>query len=193
MGDESDQELTAQLKKGRLEALGILYDRYRLMVYRTALAISGDPESANDLTQDVFLRLNRFSSRIDDQRPLDSWLYRMTVNLAYTWVKRNRRLVRPIGDLLEWLTGTEKNSPDEVIETDEEFDRVWQALKALPVSQRIVLVLYYIDDLSLQKISGILDVPVGTVKSRLFYGRQALQKSITQQGGTVSDWNYERT
>lgn len=193
MSDESDQELASKLKKGSLEALGKLYDRYRVMVYRTALAITGDPEAANDLTQDAFLRLNRFASRIDDERPLDSWLYRMTVNLSYSWVRRNRRLVRPFGDLLEWLTSSEKNSPDVAVEIDEEFDQVWQALKALPVSQRIVLVLYYIDDQSLQKISGILDVPVGTVKSRLFYGRQALQKSIGEQGGVLSDWNYERT
>jgi len=57
-----DREVILQLQKGSLEALGVLYDRHRTMVYRTALAITGDPEAASDLLQDVFLRLNRFAA-----------------------------------------------------------------------------------------------------------------------------------
>jgi RNA polymerase sigma-70 factor (ECF subfamily) len=69
MTNAVDQELILQLKQGSLDALGVLFDRYRQMVFRTGLAITGDQEAADDLLQDVFLRLFRFADRIDPDRP----------------------------------------------------------------------------------------------------------------------------
>lgn len=177
MNQLSDQELVLQLQGGSLEALGVIYDRYQRRVYRTALVITGDADSAADLVQDVFLRMFRFAGYIDVDRPLEPWLYRMTVNLAYTWVKRNRRWTQPLEDLADWLASPGR-SLQEHAEIKDDWDRVQLAVLNLPFSQRVVIVLYYMNDLSLQDISGILDVPVGTVKSRLHYGRQSLKKSL---------------
>ncbi len=178
MSEIGDQELIGRLKVGDLNSLGILYDRHRQMVYRTALAITNDQEAASDLLQDVFLRLYRFVDRIDIGRPLQPWLYRMTANLSYTWVKRNHHWFRPLEDMADWLAGSSKNLPFETIEKKDDWDRVQQAVANLPISQRVVVVLYYLNDLSLQEIAEALDVPVGTVKSRLHYGRQMLKKSL---------------
>jgi RNA polymerase sigma-70 factor (ECF subfamily) len=71
------------------------------MVYRTALMITGDNQAADDLLQDVFLRLFRFAGNFDAERPLEPWLYRMTTNLAYDWVKRRRGLVSSLEDLAD--------------------------------------------------------------------------------------------
>jgi len=186
MTESSDDKLVLQLQKGNLDALGLLYDLYQRKVYRTALAISGDPDTAEDLTQDVFLRLYRFANHIDTSRPLEPWLYRMTVNLTYSWIKRNRRWLRPLEDLADWLAGTGA-SLQEHVESRDDWDRVQQAVVNLPFPQRVVIVLYYLNDLSLQDISEILDVPVGTVKSRLHYGRLALKKSLGVDGLTVGE------
>jgi len=174
----SDRELLQLLCQGNLEALGLLYDRYQRMVYRTALAITGDPDAAADLLQDVFLRLHRFAGRIDLNRPLEPWLYRVTTNLSYTWVKRHNRWGKPLEDIAEWLMGGWKNPPLQQVELNDAWAQVQQAVLALPLPQRVVVVLYYINDLSLQDISGILDIPVGTVKSRLHYGRQSLKEHL---------------
>jgi len=191
-----DRELVLQLQEDSLDALGELYDRHRTMVYRTALVIIGDSEAAADILQDVFLRLYRFADRIDPQRPIEPWLYRMTANLSYTWVKRNKRLLRPWEDLAGWLAGSSKNQPYEIVEKRDDWDQVQEAVSGLPLPQRVVVVLYYLNDLSLQEIAEILDVPVGTVKSRLHYGRQALRKSLglgrLRDGEKLPDLNYER-
>ena len=191
----NDHELIVQLQRGDLEALGLLYDRYRQMVFRTALAITGDSDAASDLLQDVFLRLYRFVHRIDLQRPLEPWLYRMTANLSYTWVKSNHRWLHPLEGLLEWLSGSNKDNPNELIEQHDDWDYIQKAVSALPLPQRIVVVLYYLNDLSLQEIAEILDVPVGTVKSRLHYGRQALKKSLVLghlvDGDKMPDFNLD--
>lgn len=193
MPKPTDKELILQLQDGSLDALGELYDSYRQLVYRTALAISGDPEIASDLLQDVFLRLHRFADRIDPDRALEPWLYRMTANLAYTTMKRRNRWLRPLEDFAEWLVGSSKNALYEQVERNDEWDQVQQALTSLPMSQRVVVVLYYLNDLSLQEISDILDVPVGTVKSRLHYGRQSLKKNLGLQGSSLPGLNYERS
>lgn len=190
-----DHDLVVQLQAGSLDALGALYDHHRTMVYRTALVISGDHDAASDLLQDVFLRLYRFADRIDPMRPLEPWLYRMTANLTYTWVKRNRRWLSPLEDFADWLVGSHENSPPEAAEKRDDWDRVQKAVSKLPLPQRIVVVLYYLNDLSLQEIADILDVPVGTVKSRLHYGRQTLRKNLglgaIAEGDKMPDLNYE--
>ncbi|NLG71856.1 MAG: sigma-70 family RNA polymerase sigma factor [Chloroflexi bacterium] len=192
MDKPSSRDLILQLQAGSLEALGELYDRYQALVYRTALVITNDSNAAEDLLQDVFLRLHRFADRIDPQRPLEPWLYRMTANLSYTWVKRSRRWYRPLEDLAEWLVGGEKNSPQEQIEQDDDWEQVQRAVSSLPLQQRVVGVLYYLNDLSLQEISDILDVPVGTVKSRLHYGRMALKLKLGLDNDILPDLNHER-
>ncbi len=177
MGIE-DRDLIERLQRGSLESLGILYDRYQRLVFRTALAITGDPEAAADLQQDVFLRLFRFADRIDSKRPLEPWLYRMTANLSYTWVKRHNRWIRPLEDLAEWLAGKGRSSLVQQIELDETSQQIQQAMLALPLAHRLVVALYYVNDLSLQEIAEILEIPVGTVKSRLYYSRQALRADL---------------
>lgn len=189
-----DSELVFKLQSGSLEALGVLYDRHRGLVFRTALAITGDSEAAADLLHDVFLRLFRFAAHIDPSRPLEPWLYRMTTNLSYTWVKRRQRWLHPLEEIADWLVSGRKDTPAYQAEVDDSWRQVQQAVSSLPLSHRGVVVLYYVDDLSLQEISEILDIPVGTVKSRLHYGRQALKQSLGLLAGEVlPELQYEFT
>ena len=189
----TDRELILQLQEGSLNALGELYDRHQHMVYRTALAVTGDPASAADLLQDVFLRMYRFADRVDPERPLEPWLYRATTNLTYTYIKRHKRLLRPLEDMAEWLSGNKKHTPSHIAEKDEAWDDIQKAISRLPLTQRMVVVLYYINDLTLQEISEILDVPVGTVKSRLYYSRQVLKQHLESNGMDLREVQYEFT
>jgi RNA polymerase sigma-70 factor (ECF subfamily) len=189
----STPELVLQLQDGSLEALGQLYKRFNQLVYRTAYGISGDPDTAADLLQDVFLRLHRFAERVDPSRPLEPWLYRVTTNLAYTRVKR-RRWLRPLDDVADWLSSKEKKpSVHYLVELDDEWQQVNRAIGTLPLPQRIVVVLYYVNDLSIIEIADILEIPQGTVKSRLHYGRKTLKKIIGSQGELFSEGRYEFT
>ncbi|HHH82006.1 MAG TPA: RNA polymerase sigma factor [Chloroflexi bacterium] len=173
-----DGELVKELQAGDLEALGVLYDRHRHLVFRTALAITGDPEMAADLLQEVFLRLYRFSHRADPHRPLEPWLYRMTANLSYTWLKRQSRWVQLFRELADHWTSNQRTAPHRIAEWDESWRWVRQAIQGLPLQQRLVVVLYYINDLSIQEIADILEIPSGTVKSRLHYARKVLRKQL---------------
>ena len=186
------KQLVLDLQGGSPEALGGLYDQYNRLVYRTALGILGEPETAADLLQEVFLRLYRFAKRIDPDRPLEPWLYRMTVNLSYTWVKR-RRWLQPLEDIADWLAGDRRQQPSVQYEENETIDLVAKAITQLPLPQRSVIVLYYINDCSLQEVSEILDIPAGTVKSRLHYARLILKKYMDVHGDAQKELNLEYT
>lgn len=186
------KQLVLNLQGGSPEALGGLYDRYNRLVYRTALGILGDPETAADLLQEVFLRLYRFASRIDPERPLEPWLYRMTVNLAYTWVKR-RRWLQPLEDIADLLAGDKRHQPNVQYERNETIDLIAKAITQLPLPQRTVVVLYYINDCSLQEVAGILEIPTGTVKSRLHYARLTLKQYMDVNGDAQKELNLEYT
>ena len=188
-----DQEVILQLQAGSVEALGQLYDRYQRMVYRTALVITGDTDAAADLLQDVFLRLYRFADHIDVERPIEPWLYRMTTNLSYTWVKRSRRWLYPLGDLADRLASISHPNPHDEVEKNDEWETVQRAVSSLPLPQRIVVVLYYLNDLTVQEIAEILEIPPGTVKSRLHYGRLALKKKLGMHDDGLLDLKYEKS
>lgn len=175
----NDREIILQLQRGDLDALGVLYDRYQHIVYRTALGITGEEAAAADLLQEVFLRIHRFAHRIDPERPLEPWLYRVTTNLTYTWIKRRKRwLFRPIEEMAEWLKGGKQQSPAFLAERNEACRQVAAAVATLSFRHRVVIVLHYFSDLSLDEISAVLEIPVGTVKSRLHYGRRALKAQL---------------
>jgi RNA polymerase sigma-70 factor (ECF subfamily) len=192
--DKLDRELILELQAGELNALGDMYDRHRHLVYRTALAITCDPDMAADLLQEVFLRLHRFADRIDPSRPLQPWLYRMTVNLSYTWIKRKTRWLRYINEMAECIVMDRRPaSPHSLAERDESWRWVRQAILTLPIQQRMVVVLYYINELSLKEISDILEIPVGTVKSRLHYARRVLKKQLGAHREVLRTVFYETT
>jgi RNA polymerase sigma-70 factor (ECF subfamily) len=173
-----DARLILRLQAGDLESLGQLYDRHRLPVFRTALAITHDQDAAEDILQEVFLRLHQYVHRVDTSLPLSPWLYRITVNLSYTYVTRRNKWRVPLEDFVDQLIGPAKYSPEPEAERHDELRLMQKAIDTLPFSQRVVIVLYYLNDLSLQEIADILGVPVGTVKSRLHYGRESLRRQL---------------
>lgn len=172
-----DAPCILRLQAGDLDALGILYDRYRLVVYRTALAITRDPDVAEDILQEVFLRLYTYAASVKPELPLAPWLYRVTINLSYTWFSKHRWLA-PLDDVIDRLIGPMRHRPEPAAEHRAGREQVQQAIDALPFNQRVVVILHYLNDLSLQEIAEILGTPLGTIKSRLYYARESLRQKL---------------
>lgn len=177
-----DRELIEKLKTGDLEALGDLYDRYRSQIHRTALAITHDPAAAEDILQECFLRVYNYASRINSDLPLGPWLYRVTVNLSYTWTKRHHSKTVSIEAFIERLTSPPGQAPETSAERSETKAKIQRAIDSLPFGQKVVIVLYYLNGMNLKEIADILDCPVGTVKSRLFHARENLREQLGADG-----------
>ncbi len=189
----ADPELILQLQQGDLDALGGLYDRHRNLVFRTALAITGDKEAAADLLHDTFLRLFRFGARIDPDRPIEPWLYRMTANMAYTWIKQRGRWMQALREMADKVARESQVTPAQQAERNEAWSELREALQGISPEKRVVVVLYYLNDLSVSEIAEILELPTGTVKSRLHYGRQALRQYFGLESKLIPKVGYEAT
>lgn len=189
-----DGQLVSRVCQGDLDALGELYDKYRTRVFRTALSITRDRDSAEDILQEVFLKLYRYSKRIDTTVNLAPWLYRVTVNLCYTFLSRQKHWLTALEDVIENIVAPSARScPERQTEWDELQTIIQQAIDVLSPNQKIVIVLHYLADLSLKEIAYILEVPEGTVKSRLFYGRENLRSKLHSSRVLSPEVVYEFT
>ncbi len=175
----SDSELIMRLRGGDISALGDLFDRYHRQIFRTAAAITRDEEVANDLTQDCFLKLLQYADRIDTNLPLAPWLYRVTVNLSYTWISRRQKRRISIEALVDRLMSPPGQAPDYMAELSETHRLIRAAISELSFNQRVVVVLHYLVGMNLDEIGELLVCPVGTIKSRLYYAREALRHRLS--------------
>lgn len=189
--DTDDSQLVTELQSGNLDALGVLYERHKTTVYRTALAITHDPTAAEDILQDCFLRLHKYAHSVDSSLPLRPWLYRVTTNLAYNWERRRKRWQTPLDGVLDWLVSPTYISPERRAEISDIRNKVLDAIHSLDTNQRIVIVLFYLNSLNVKEIALILNCPVGTVKSRLHYGRENVRRRLGVRRKIALEMAYE--
>lgn len=175
-----DEELVSRIRRGDLEAFEALYDKYRLPLYRTSLAISRDHATAEEILQDAFVRAYAAMDRVDASVSLSPWLHRIVVNLSYNWTNRKQQWPVALEEVLEGVPVGTSSSPEQAVEGSELCAIVREAVDSLSIKRRVVIVLYHLQGFSLQEIAYILDVPVGTVKSRLHYATKALRARLRQ-------------
>ena len=179
----ADWALVQQCAAGEEDACTRLVTDHQRMVYQLALHLLGDPQEAQDLTQEVFLKVFRTLAQFRGQAALRTWIYRIVVNQASNrqrWWRRRKKSQQVALDDYTVAHGELPEArnfamPDRVLQQHETSERVWQALNALPFDQRAVIVLREIDGLSYEEIATSLNVAVGTVKSRLARARESLR------------------
>lgn len=179
--DNADGHLVVRIRDGDIEALGELYERYKASMYRTALAITRDAKAAEDILQEAFLRVYAYSHTIDETVPLGPWLYRVTVNFAYTWTRQVKRRFQSFQYALDRWASSAQWHPEAITEEEEWRQVLQQAIDALPDRHRVVIILHYLEGLSLKEIAYVTGAPAGTVKSRLHYARESLRKIILER------------
>lgn len=187
-----DGLLIVRLRKGDVDALGELYEKYKTAIFRTALAIMRDRGLAEDVLQECFLRLFINAERIQTDIPLGPWLYRVAVNLSYTWAKKSKRRAGGLEELLGRLKGPLHLLPERQVERIETHEKLHRAIENLPASHQVVVVLFYLEELSLREIAAVMQIPEGTVKSRLHYARESLRTLLAEKR-SVPEMVYEFT
>ncbi len=180
MQSEADSALVSQARAGDSEAFGRLVERHQGRVYAVCLRIVGDPEDARDAAQDAFVTAFRKLAQFRGDAAFSTWLHRIAVNSCYDTLRKRRRgplLARAIGDD-ENLTPdpAEPDISDRVVDAVD----VERALGLVPEDFRVALVLADVEQIPYDEIARILEVAIGTVKSRVHRGRLALARAMNQ-------------
>ncbi|MBE9177229.1 sigma-70 family RNA polymerase sigma factor [Oculatella sp. LEGE 06141] len=176
---QTDAELFVSLKAGRTGALGILYDRHSALVYGLALKTLGNPQEAEDLTQDIFVTLWRSSSYDPSRGSLRTFLAIMTRSRA---IDRVRSRTAAQHRLEQWHPRRSEdvtaNLPFEQVAQGERSQEVQAALAQLSNSQQQILKMAYYEGLSQSEIAKQLAIPLGTVKARARRGLLKLRQTL---------------
>jgi len=175
----SDDELIRRFLSGDTDAFTTLVDRHRRRVYNVCLRLLGNAEDAADAAQDTFVSVLTKLDRFRGDAAFTTWLHRIAVNACYDVTRSRRRqpMLRLAGDGSDQVDGSGPAVPDPADELAGTRD-VLAALREIPEEFRVAVVLADIQDLPYDEIVKILDVPIGTVKSRVHRGRVALARAM---------------
>lgn len=169
--------IIAQVKKGDQEAFAELIEEYKLSIYKTAKAILKDEDDVCDAIQDTALSIYKNIQNLKNEKYFKTWVIKITINKCYDIIAKNRLNSEKV-EKAKFYDKEEHNSFDKdiIIKIDLET-----ALNVLDEDLRVTTVLYYYDDLSIAEISGILDIPKGTVKSRVHRAREKLYEILSKE------------
>ncbi len=182
----SDEALLRRIARADPRALGELYDRYGRLVFSLAVRMVGEGESAEEITQDVFVQVWRRANtyRAELGRPL-TWLVSIARHRAIDALRR--RKARPpiqldgLDSEDQPLKSADDQAPPMQAELEQTRERVQRALDSLPEEQRSALLLAYFEGLSHRELAERLDQPLGTVKTRLRLGLQKLRQMLERE------------
>ena len=161
-----------------LDAFEEFFARYRASIYRTAYGLTGDRQAAEEILQDTFVRAYQWRHTLHaDLSPLP-WLHRVSLNLCYSRLSRRRLTTAPIDNATESSRADERPLPADQAEQAELRRIVRDGIAALPEKHRSVVVLYYLQRLSLKETAEVLGIQLGTVKSRLHYALRGLRTRL---------------
>jgi len=144
----------------------------RLLIY--ARQKTGSSEAARDVMQNVWIAVTRGLGRLNDPANYRGWIYRIVRNKCADWI-RTEQARRKLAERANAQFDQDKNDAGQ---DEDVIGQIRSTIRTLPEDQRSVLTLFYLDDYSVQEISGILGIPEGTVKSRLFNARKMLKKAL---------------
>lgn len=182
MTENETVELVRQARQGEKQAFNRLVMLYQTKIYNLALGYVKQEDEAKDLTQDIFVTVYRRLDKLREDNKFSAWLYQLAINHCRNRYKRLQRrgffTNRSIDDPDSPLHLHTEQTPEKTFEQETRNRMVREAIEAMPPAEKEILVLRDIHELSYDEISEILDIPLGTVKSKLNRSRLALKERL---------------
>jgi len=182
-----EEELFHRLQAGDIDAVRILFERYRPRVYRVCLHYTGNAEDARDIVQETFVRAYKGVRQFRGDSALSTWLTRIAMNLCLNF-RRDRRTAATLLDQREELVRTNMPpvappGPEEELRRREISDRIRGLVATLPRRERMAFVMKFYNDMKIKEISQAMQISEGTVKSFLHRALVTLRKALVAEPG----------
>jgi len=179
----SDEILIKEVIAGNNAAFKTLMERYQLLVFRTVMGFVHLKEDAEDITQEVFIRVYQSLHTFQGESEFSTWIYRIIVNMSLNFLRSNRkkRLLQSLEAL--FILRSEEKTPLEELESTERDRRIRKAIDSLPEKQRMAFILSRYEELSQKKIATIMNRSEGAVEQLLQRAKENLQKKLRSAVG----------
>lgn len=179
--NEELAELIRQAMAGDKVSFGKLVFRYKQHIVNIAFGIIGNPHDAEEIAQEAFLKAYLSINKLTSATAFYRWLVRITINLSIDKKKVNaRQITGPIEEMSVFLDNAQ-HMPEAIVEQKENQQLILNGLEQLTVEQRTVIVLRELQGFSYDEIAEILDIPLGTVKSRMNTARMHLREILSKE------------
>jgi RNA polymerase sigma-70 factor, ECF subfamily len=190
-----ETRLAKLARNGDRGAFAELVELYKDKIYHLAYRMLNNKHEAEDAVQETFLRVYTNLHRYDEQQKFSTWIFRIGTNHCIDRLRKRKHSAYSLdaempdgegNDYYSMLPGNE-DTPEKQIILSETQLQIRKAIDALPEKYKSVVILRYLQDMSLQEISDVLDMPVTTVKTRVHRGREYLRKRLEQEPSLADD------
>lgn len=175
-----DEELVKKCLSGDDAAFEVLVKRYEKQIFSLAYRLCGDYDEAGDLAQEAFIHIYRVLDKFSDNRKFFPWMYRVAHNVCVNTLAKRPKETVSMDNLVNVDLGgaSQTEGPEQKFLQQETGDMIREAISDLPENYRLPVMYRFLEDLSYQEIADKMEVPVSTIETRLFRGRQMLQKKL---------------
>jgi RNA polymerase sigma factor, sigma-70 family len=178
----TDEELVDSVLLGNRRDFDVLIERWQKPLFNFVLRFMNSEEEARDACQDAFVNAYRNLSKFKKQSKFSSWLFKIAINRCNTLLKKRKRwrtFFDPMAEGEQFAdTVAEEHNMEQVVEREQIYARMRRAISNLPPEQKTVLLLKEYEGLKFHEISEMLDCPLSTVKSRMYYALDGLRKAL---------------
>jgi RNA polymerase sigma-70 factor (ECF subfamily) len=143
-----------------------------------AYILTNDYEACNDIVQECWLQIIKGINGLKDPKFFGVWVYRIVQGKSVDWIRDRQKQRKTLGNEKQENNATSSDIPGDKTDQDEAIVKLRIALKELPPDQQFILSIHYLENHPVNEIGEILEIPVGTVKSRLFHARKNLLKTF---------------
>ncbi len=180
MMETEDNILVAECKGGDLRKFQLLVEKYKKPMYFYALGMVGNSEDAYDLSQEAFVKAYKSLKRFDDKFQFKSWLFAILSNLCKNALRSagvRKKYLAP-EEALATARASEDTNPEKALADKQMKEAIWDGLAKLDDEAREIIILKHFQDMSYKEIAQVLDIPLGSVMSRLHYARLKLKNAL---------------
>lgn len=183
----TDVQIIEKILSGKSELFEILVIKYQQQLFSTIMNITKDYNMAEEFVQDAFVKAFEKLDTLKNREQFYAWIRRIAINNVFMHFEKNRRIVDVDRDNDEdnesfFDKVSDYSNPEEELLTDEVRKYVRKFVDALPDKLRTVIILREVEDFSYEEIAEMLNIPIGTVRSRLFNARQFIKQRLIRQG-----------
>ncbi len=174
---KNEIEVIQDIAGGRGQAFKMLYDGYSEKVYNTALSYTKNHEEAEEITQDVFVKIFKSASTFRKESSVNTWIYRIVVNTSLNYVKKKNRFSL-FKNTFNSSENIEFEHPGVLMENKENAARLYKAMEVLPASQKTAFILSFIEDLPRQEVADVMGVSLKAVESLLQRAKKNMRSEL---------------
>jgi RNA polymerase sigma factor, sigma-70 family len=184
-----NDEIIRNFINGDKNEFRCIYDMYKDRIYRTALLILNNSTQAEDVVQEVFIKIINSIHTLKSAESFEAWVYKITVNSCRSYFKKFYSIV----DFFDFTSNfnhekiDDSYDPEEYISTIESSNIILSEINNLSPKLKVPIILFYYNDLSIKEISKILDISEGTAKSRLHNGKKYLKKALEKKEVAINE------